>query len=244
MKKKRIHYSSPTIIEAVIEVRFASSMDTQKIEKKLGSRYKYEKSDLVVYAAAFNPTGVSLQQSRPGQTRLKFTIKDQVSAQVYPDRLSFHWVGKYPGWGVFQPEFADFWKQLAKVCPEVKGNRISVRFINMVDQKTVKQQVAYWLRPSLHYPKSILAAKSDYFLSFRRPLGKERLVQIFVAEGELKEKHIKPLILDIDVIQNIAASSQRRFDPSKTIELLHEEIFRIFQDSISLNYKKVLNEKK
>ena len=69
-------------------------------------------------------------------------------------------------------------------------------------------------------------------------------MQIFVAEGELKAEHIKPLILDIDVIQNIEESFQMHFNPSLVIQSLHEEIIKVFESSISLNYKKVLREKK
>jgi uncharacterized protein (TIGR04255 family) len=243
-KKKRLSYSNPTIIEAVVEVRFSSSIDSQKIKNGLGSKYKCAIEDLVVYTAAFSPEGMSLHHNKQGQTRLKFTIKNQVSAQVYADRLSFHWVGKYPGWDVFQPEFENFWKQFSMVYPEVKRSRVGVRFINMLNQKTVKQKVGYWLKPSLNYPESILSAKSDYFLSFRRPLEKERFAQIFVAEGEPKAGNVRPLILDIDIIQNINESLQLHFDPTLAMESLHEEIIRIFEGSISLNYKKVLSKKK
>jgi|GEM_PF-4555455 len=236
--KKRIHYKNPTIIEAVIEVRFATLIDNHAAVKAFESKYECKKDNLVAYTALFQPDGVSISPNRLEQIRLRFAIKEQVSVQLYPDKFSFHWVGKYPGWDIFQPEFERFWKELCKIFPDLKGNRVGVRFINLVEQKTTQQKIGYWLKKSTNYPQSILSAKTGYFYTLKKPLKKGRSVQIFIAEGEPRIEQTKPLIFDIDIVENIDKST--RSSLANITESLHEEISTIFQGSISINYKKLL----
>jgi uncharacterized protein (TIGR04255 family) len=244
--KKTSHkqYRNPTIIEAVIEIRFSNPLpiaDTERLEQVLGSQYKCKREELVVYSAAFNPSGVSLQQDKPGQIRLNFTIRDQVFAQVYPDRFSFHWVGLYPGWKVFQPEFERFGKQLCKALPGLMGQQVGVRYVNMVEKKTADQKVGLWLKPSTNYPKSVLSAEGNYFYRCKWPLRFDRWVQMCIAEAELTNLQFKPLILDIDIIQKIEKPLKLESSLSKFASDLHDEVVNIFEASISSHYKKLLN---
>src|SRR5690349_19245283 len=113
--RKHTHYKNPTIIEAVVEIRFTKSLensDNQELEKILGSEFECKKDKLVIYTAMFHPSGLSLQHEKPSQERLIFTCGDQISAQVYQDRFSFHWVGKYPGWKSYESKFKQFLKLL------------------------------------------------------------------------------------------------------------------------------------
>jgi hypothetical protein len=112
-----------------------------------------------------------------------------------------NWVGKYPGGDVFQLKFKEFWTKFCKVLPYVMGQQIGIRYINKLDQKNVNHAVGLWLKSSANYPKSILIAKNDYFFRGKWPLEKSGYAQICIAEAEVVDHHFKPLILDIEVIQ-------------------------------------------
>jgi uncharacterized protein (TIGR04255 family) len=241
---KRKSYKNPTIVEAVIEVRFAGPIDNAKIHKVLAEKYDCKKEDLLSFTAALNQESMSLSQNKTGQFRLRFTINEHAIAFVFPDRVSFHWKEKYPGWEVFQPAFKRFWEELNKICSESVCRRVGVRFINMVNEKKNNEKVGNWLRHSADYPKSLLSSQNDYFYSLKRPISKTDRVQLFVAEGELKANKFKPLILDIDVQQDI----QNRVISYKylleLLEKLHEGAVGVFEKSVSKNYKDLLNGRK
>lgn len=246
MKKGiHVHYLNPTIIEAVVEIRFAQLLtleDNEKIEKKFGSHYTLKKDELNIYNAEFNPTGMSLKHDKPGYTRLIVTLENQILVQIYPDKFSFHWVGKYPGGDKFHEKFKGFWTKFCKALPGVMGQQVGIRYINKLDQKTVDQPIGYWLKSSANYPKNILKAKSNYFFRGKWPLGKNRFAQLSIAEAEIRD-NLNPLILDIDVIQQM--DKPLKLEPSffKIVIELHDEVYDIFSSSISSNYKKVLNTK-
>lgn len=164
--------------------------------------YSLKKDELVVYTASFNPTSMSLKQNKPGQVRLNLKLGDQVIIQIFPERLSFHWIGKYPGWKVFRTEFKQFFKQLSEILHDILLLQVGLRFINKLTQKTCEQNVGFWLKSSPNFPAKLCSVKNDYFFRCKWPLEIERWVQVSVAEAEISA-NFRPLMLDIDVIQQL-----------------------------------------
>ncbi len=241
-EKRRKTYKNPQIVEAAIEVRFVNPIDNAEVQNALSSQYNCRREDLISFTAQSSPEGMAVARNQAGQFRVHFSIKKYITAFVYPDRVSFHWQGKYPGWDIFQPAFKAFWAKLLNVNPEITSSRIGVRFINIVNEKTSDQEVGHWLKPAVNYPEGLLSSKGGYFYSIRRPLKSERHVQIFVAEGEPKNEGNRPLILDIDVQSDNAI--QRVFSQTELLTLideLHEETVSLFEGSITRNYLDLLN---
>lgn len=244
--KKHPHYPNPTIVEAIIEIRFSKSLeniDNEKLEFIFGSKYTLKKDELVTYIASFNPTGMSLKHDKSGQIRLKLTLGEQIFVQIFPDRFSFHWVGEYPGWDKFHGDFEHFLKQLFKALPNVLGQQIGIRFINKLEQKTFDQNVGFWLKSSPNFPDNLRTAKNDYFYRCKWPLKIDSWAQVSIAEAEMNDS-FRPLMFDIDVIQQIEKPLKLDTTLSKLTVELHEEIYNIFESSISSNYKKILSYKK
>lgn len=240
---KHVHYPNPTIIEAVIEIRLDKPLihkDNEKIETTFGAKYSLEKDEIIIYTASINPGGMSLHHDKPGQMRLKLTIGEQIFVQVYPDRFSFHWVGKYPGWNKFLDKSEHFWKQLCKALPKITFRQIGIRFINKLCEKTVDQKLGYWLKASPNYPKNILSVQTDYFYKCKWPLNSDRFAQICIAEAEITENQ-KPLIFDIDVILQVNKPLKIESALTEIAQDLHNDVYNIFESSVSSNYKKVLN---
>lgn len=243
--KAHTHFPNPTIIEAVLEMRLSKPLekkDDEKIEKTFGNKYALKKDEIVIYTASINPSGMSLQHDKPGQMRLKFNIGEQIVVQIYPDKFSFHWVGKYPGWDSFQAEFKNFWNQFHKALPNITLQQIGIRYINKLDQKTMNQKVGFWLKSSPNYPKNLLDVQCDYFYKCKWPLKPDRWAQICIAEAGVVE-HTRPLMLDIDVIQKITKPLKLESILSDLALDLHNEVYDIFESSLSSNYKKLLNSK-
>ena len=243
MKKKHIQYSNPTIVEAVIEIRFQTILsvsDTLKIEKKLGAKYPIEKDELVHYKATVSPEGMALQQDKLGQYRIKLKINNQIIIQIFPDKFSFHWIGKYPGWSKFDKEFHHFWKIFYKLHPRLLAKQIGVRFINQINYKTIDQEVGYWLKSSPNFPQNIRNSVCDYFFVGKWPIAPERWAQVNIAEG-ISNNDSKPLIFDIDVFNILKNPVKTETLISKITSELHEQVYEIFNSSTSAHYEKLLN---
>ena len=242
-EKKHKHFPNPTIIEAVVEMRFAKLLepiDNENLEGNFGSALK--KDELDVYTASFNPTGMSLQHDKSKQIRFKLNLGEQIFVQIFPDRVSFHCLGKYPGWASFQDEFESFRKKLCLALPNLQILQVGVRFINKLEQKKIDQNLSFWLKPSPNYPKNILAMKSNYFYRWKWPLKINRWAQVCIAEAQITD-NLKPLMFDIDVIQQIEKPIKLKPALSALAAELHDDVFDIFINSISLKYKKILNSK-
>ena len=138
-------------------------------------------------------------------------------------------------------KFKQFLKLLCKALPGITWQRIGVRFINKLDKKTIDQKVGFWLKSSPNYPKNILTAQSDFFYRCKWPLKFGKCAQVCIAEAEPTNQHFKPLILDIDVMKLI--DKPLKLEPS-LIEIasnLHDEVYSVFESSISSHYRKILN---
>lgn len=244
---KHPHFENPTIIEAVIEIRLLQTIgksEQENLEDSLSTNYQCTKDEFVVYTATFNTSGMSLQHDKPGQQRLKFQLGKQFFVYFYPDKFSFHWLGKYPGWDTIQGHFREFCQQLFKAHPEICGTQIGVRFINKLDEKAKNQEVGFWLKSSKNYPESILSVQSNYFCSCKWPLNSGRRVQICIAEGQGDDSNSMPLMFDIDVIEEFKQPLTLESSLSEHIRELHDEVFVIFQSSLSSNYLELLNKKR
>lgn len=245
MSKKTKHpsFKSPTIIEAVVEAYFDKGLtptQMQKLQNKLGARYDCKSDDLIFYNASFNPQGMTLQQYKPEEKRLKFTIGEHIFCQIYPDRFSFHRVGQYLGWAKFEDELFAFLKEIRRILPEISAQRIGVRFINCVKQKTPDQKVGIWLKSSPNYPRSILSAQQEYFYRCKWPTCTGRMVQICIAEAAATVQGNRPLMFDIDIIDQLRIPLKLN-TLSKLIGELHNDVYNIFEAAITSHYRKKLN---
>jgi uncharacterized protein (TIGR04255 family) len=150
-------------------------------------------------------------------------------------------VGNYSGWDVFLDRFYVFLTQLNLVLKNIIARQIGVRFINKLDEKTVDQTVGFWLAPSKNYPENILSVQGDYFYKCKWFLNSEQWVQICIAESEPLNKHIRPLIFDIDVAKLLKTPLELSDSLTEIASVLHDEVYDIFETSLTPNYKKILN---
>jgi uncharacterized protein (TIGR04255 family) len=241
-KESRNTYKNPQIVEAAIEIRFVKAIENTKIQHVLQGQGHCRLEELVSFTAQPGPEGMAVARNQTQQFRLHFSITKNLTAFVYSDKISFHWQGKYAGWDVFQAAFKSFWMKLLEVTQEIVIGRVGVRYINLVNEKRSDQEVGHWLKSTANYPAGLLSSKNGYFYSIRRPLELKRQMQLFVAEGELRNGTDGPLILDIDVqSDNATQQTSSQSNLLVLIDELHEEVLRIFKDSITQNYLNLLN---
>lgn len=246
--KKHPHYPNPSIIEAIIEVHLDSSLTNENLDailKKFEKSFECKKDNIFMYSAAFGEKGLSIVHENTGQVRLQIRKSSQVLAQVFSNRFSVHWIGKYQGWKLFESEFLEIWDRFQKIYPKIQSKKFGLRFINRLDKKTIDQPLKIWFKSSSNYPTNLLNSKSDYFYrgkwtSTDNEIAGHRHVMITIAESELINKDFRPVMYDIDVIHTCEKNVKSNKQMISVISSLHETVWAIFSSSISNYYKSFL----
>jgi uncharacterized protein (TIGR04255 family) len=132
-------YKQPPITEAVIELRFATPMETGEIEKvsaALKSLYPLQQPIRGVGVHLNLPPGrdgaTTAQPIETHGNRLSTADQTQI-ALVWPAQFIFSQLAPYPGWGVFFERFCRDWALWKRTLSYRKITRIGVRYINRID---------------------------------------------------------------------------------------------------------------
>lgn len=240
-------YPNPTIIEAVAEVYFDRSLSTDELESlqcHFQESYRCDKERLVSINTSIGPSGINSNLVETQDFRIKVNICKSGLLQIYKERLSFHWLNKYPGWPVFKQQLQSLIEQFQNQISVSRATQIGVRFINKVDRKSRSQQVGRWLKGSRYYPMDLLQAKRDYFYRGRWPTGESSLLQICIAEDCKAVGNCYPLLLDIDIVRSYSQPVDLSQDLAEVIDRSHQEVYLIFDSATSAHYKKLLNEER
>lgn len=246
--KKHPHYSNPSIIEAIIEVHLDSLLTNENIDvisKTFGKSYECRKDNILMYSAALGEKGLSIAHENTGQVRLQIQKSPRVLAQIFSNRFSVHWIGKYQGWQLFESEFLEIWDSFQIIFPKTQSKKFGLRFINRLDEKTIDQPLKIWFKPSSNYPTHLLNSKSDFFYrgkwtSTDNEIPGYRHVMITIAESESITKNLRPVLYDIDVIHTCEKIIRDNKQMFSVISSLHEAIWVIFSSSTSNHYKQFL----
>ena len=250
-KKSHPRHPNPTIIEAIIEIHLDKPLtnnDLNKIIEGFQKKYKTKKEKILHYTASVGEKGMSINQEDLDQYRILIQKSESILLQMFSDRLSVHWVGKYLGWEFLEIEFFNVWNEFKKRFPKIQGSKCGVRFINRVEEKLADQPLKIWLKDSPNYPKNLLDSKTNFFYrgqwnSYPSKTKNQTQVMITIAESGPNNGAVRPLLYDIDVIHSSFNPIKNDKEIYKIISHLHETIWMIFSSSISKNYKKLLQKK-
>lgn len=251
MKNKNLHplFLKPTLIEAVVEIYLKNPFRNQDIDlmaQRLEKEYACKKGNRKVYMASFNDKGMKHEEA--DRLNLQLRRSEQCLTQVFSNRFSVHWLGKYQGWAPFESEFLKAWSDFQSIFPTIEGKRIGVRFINKLNEKTSEEPLEKWLKASPNYPKSLLSSKTNFFYRGNWSMIDEetvdqRDIMITIVEAE-PTKTRNPFLLDIDVAQDCQKSLKNSLQIANLAYALHEDVWNIFFSSLSKTYKQLLKNKK
>jgi uncharacterized protein (TIGR04255 family) len=139
-------YKTPPITEAVIEVRFAETLDLTELDKgarQLSSVYSHQ-DDVrnLGFAVGMSPLGppqatINEQQGR----RLTSDDLTQI-AILWPANFVVAQLAPYPGWEEFFGRFSRDWTLWKRAIGYRKVARVGVRYINRIDVPTVTDTTA------------------------------------------------------------------------------------------------------
>jgi uncharacterized protein (TIGR04255 family) len=133
-------YKQPPITEAVIELRFATAIETDDITKvsaALKSLYPLQQPNrgIEVRLNVPPPGQQGVTAAHPIETHgNRLSTEDQTQiVLVWPAQFVFSQLAPYPGWDVFFERFCRDWAVWKRTLGYRKITRIGVRYINRID---------------------------------------------------------------------------------------------------------------
>jgi uncharacterized protein (TIGR04255 family) len=144
-------YRRPPIIEAVIEVRFATAIDERDlaaVSRALGKWYPGEQilssTQFLFEVPAGVPAAPPTPQVAAGSPAYRRASLDQTEILLaMPGSFAVSQLADYPGWAVFFARFQRDWEERKRVVGYCKITRVGVRYINRLDLAATGPVVSY-----------------------------------------------------------------------------------------------------
>ena len=203
-------YKHPPIIEAVIEVRFATELAQEAIDsanKKLKESYSFStltQERQVDLEMGEDQLAVEVSE-RP--TSYKLVNQDRTDLVVIrPGGLGWSRLAPYGGWESFSARTRRDWRAWKRAAGYKKIAQIGVRYINRLDMPLEGRdtiQISDYIAISPTYPETgLLPTMSTYTMQveFRLPDDKCNLVINSAIVEPVLINH-SAVILDIDVVR-------------------------------------------
>lgn len=131
-------YSAPPITEAVIEIKFAQPLPTDRLEKINTALSKaYPEGQLVkslLLDVEVNEGEAQPRASREDVHGFRRTGSDPAELLIlWPNSLVISQLAPYPGWDVFFARFKTAWSTMVRRTGYREIMRVGVRYINRID---------------------------------------------------------------------------------------------------------------
>ena len=235
------------ILEALVEIRFEPdpSLVPEMIYGRLAGLDAWKE-----FRPARLPTADIPAQIRRADVNFKYqpsialsTVDGQISVRIGPNSISYHRLGKYPGWQILSAEMEAMTNHLYDVLPNLHVSRIGLRYINgltsnvhgvsgIKDMDITASVASEQLIQSLN-----LNYKSNQGTHFETMA---RISTVDLAEGNIPEH--TTVIVDIDVYTGSDFSARSSTDVFQWIKTAHEFEKEVFFKTLGADATERLRE--
>lgn len=241
-------FARPTVSEAVCEVRFIPSPDSEwspgrpapLYQRLMGQFPNMEPINEAEVELTIGPAG-PVPNVRMTNTRIKFLSDDKTRLVQVSDRLfSYNQVKYYDTWDAMKKEILGNWNVVCDVIRPIRLARIGVRYINKVPRTTKFPLVGDWLKPTDFIPASVLLSRTNFLSRVETRRSENELAIVTVSDA--REDDLSFTMYDIDMAKiNISIGDVRTI--GDIVEGLHTDVERQFLEACTSNLIKYLNGK-
>lgn len=245
--KKHKNYKKPPIVEAVIELRFAESLNQQHLETlalKKKSRFTVQKIEEIEFK-------ISAQKDLAAQTEInsklvgyKLIGSDDTSnlIQIKSNSISISRLPPYEGWPKLIESFKEYysWYTNKKFKPL---NRIGVRYINRIDipmtTKGIELEDYFKVYPAT--PKTGFLDINSFGMQTVAALDNSKVLTINLhSANETPLINHASIVFDLDVaqVQNMPLSEAKLFETLEQIRVIKDQHF---ENLLTPRCKKIFN---
>ncbi len=245
--KKHKSYKRPPIIEAVIEVRFANSLDDKKLEKlvsKQKSKFTIQTLQKVEFRIPLNEeAGVTAEaKTEFAGYKLINNVDSSIIVQIKRDAISFSKLPPYEGWPKLVTEFKKFYDWYTN--KNFKSlSRIGIRYINRIDIPAAGQNIELedYLKIYPQVPKKKFPVFNSYSTQIVSDIECDRVLTVNVrGADEPPLLNFESIIFDIDIAQskNLPNNNPQLF---KVLEEIRNKKNFFFEDLLTPKCKRLFN---
>jgi len=209
-----LSFPRPPIIEAVLQLNFANSLDRREIEKAAGwFGSGYQKADELNFEFMVNPTGQFSGKSEAVGIRLTDPVVQQVII-IQPTWITYSRWAPYPGWNAF---FEAGWRVFHRARQRMGYRpivRAAVRYVNRIDiphgQDNNPSKIGDYLKVHYSGPSILgMSAPSAYMIQADfSSLAERAKVTVRVSTADAALIRHTSVILDLDVYCDQAIPQQ------------------------------------
>ena len=197
-------YSSPPILEAVIEFRWEKEVETDLLHvasKKLVKLYPHVENEI---SSSFTVEDMAVRKKEIKTTAKKFTSETGLENVILrPSALTVIKMAPYDGWESFVAKAKKIFIDVKKATKIKKLSRCSVRFINRIDIPTEESgmiDIDDYLTISVSVPKDDFPALLQYKTEFNIVLDDGASATVKTGSAPPEVLNNLSIWLDIDVI--------------------------------------------
>ncbi len=239
-------YNKPPIIEAVIEVRFADSINDQQLEKlvsKQKSKFSIRKIEEVELKISAQVEASAQAETKTNFVGYALTSNADTSniVQVKNNAISVSRLPPYEGWSALLDDFKKYysWYTNKKFKPL---NRIGVRYINRIDipAKEGKIEIEDYFKIFPHVPKTRFPDLNRFMLQTAAAIDDDKLLTVNLhSEPPPLLKHVS-VVFDLDVAQqkNLPVNEAKLFE---LLGVIRDKKDAFFEDLLTTKCKRLFS---
>ena len=244
--KKYKAYKKPPIIEAVIEIRFADSINDQQLEKLISKQkskfniQKIEEVELKISPQAEASAHAETKTNLVGYKLISNTDTSNI-VQVKNNAISVSRLPPYEGWPALLDDLKKYysWYTNKKFKPL---NRIGVRYINRIDipADEGKIEIEDYFKIFPHVPKTKFPDMNRFLVQTVAAIDNDKLLTINLhSTPSPLLKHVS-MIFDLDVAQqtNLPINESKLFE---LLEVIRDKKDAFFEDLLTPKCKRLFS---
>lgn len=233
-------YPKPTIVQVTCEIAFTSGPGDRLSAGNLFPSFAAEFPEIlpigtgtiqfVVGQVPFLPEALPEQQAATAAFR--FSSSDE-RRFVQLSKTSFVYQSHdvYAGWAAFSKKLMELWDLAADKLNPGPIVKVGLRYVNRIPKSQEHPLVSDWIVATPDVPESLLTSKDHFLARIESSPASGHLKLVTIANAiPSAEAPAGAIMLDIDRVSTEQFDVSRN-DISEKLELLHEDIWSVFNDA-------------
>jgi uncharacterized protein (TIGR04255 family) len=242
-------YPRPTIVQVLCEIAFTSA---EEVKLRAAELYPVFSSEF----PEIQPVQTTLQfklvmgqgipapdaPPNPNASALRFTTGDgKRFVQISPTNFVYQSSDRYLGWEKFKEALLALWSASTATTKPITITKVGLRYVNRIIKSKKYRAPGDWLKPTADLPAALLASKEHFLARIESsPLPSHLRLLTLANEPPGPDWPLGAILWDLDRLSTGAFAAQDK-QILKTLELLHEDVWKSFDSAATDNLKRFLS---
>jgi uncharacterized protein (TIGR04255 family) len=230
-KPRPAHLSKAPIVEALVDIHVAPSLDLSSVLSRLEPLVRAEfpnRKTLYVGEARFSwtDTEAEIESAKPMVRGYAYWSADGKRVlQVRAEGFSYSRLAPYGTWEQLKQEAEMWFTRLFESCGISSIERYAVRYINRMKLPLPIHNFSDYLRTSPEVSTDLPQGLSSFFFQLTMPFPDQVLAVVNMATEAAADNDTLPLIFDIDVFRRGTIEPKTLWERMEALRNVKNDIF-------------------